>query len=91
MGKTVKVYAVNAATVTNKMATVHDIIQRRYPDFVMISEVGQRKQKSPEVEGYTSFRTDHKNKKQRLNSVHERDVHQSGTKSGRPRRSRCRK
>ena len=46
MNKTVKVYAVNAATVTNKMETV----QRRDPNFVMISEAGLRKQKSPEVE-----------------------------------------
>ena len=62
MGKTVKVYAVNAATVTNKIDTVHDMIQRRDPDFVMISEAGLRDKKSPVIKGYTSFRTDHKNK-----------------------------
>ena len=62
MGKTVKVYAVNAATVTNKIDTVHDMIQRRDHDFVMISEAGLRDKKSPVTKGYTSFRTDHKHK-----------------------------
>ena len=62
MNKKMKVYSVNADTMTNKLATVYDIIQRRDLDIAMISEAGLKTRKPPEIEGYTAFRTDHENK-----------------------------
>ena len=52
----------NANTMTNKLATVYDIIQRRDLDFAMISEAGLKTQKSPKIEVYTAFRTNHAHK-----------------------------
>ena len=61
-GKKVKVYSVNADKLSNKLDSVQDIVQRRDLDFIMISEAGLGKKKSPVLKGYTSFRADHKHK-----------------------------
>ena len=62
MDKKMKIYCVNANTMTNKIATVFDIVQRREMDIVMINEAGLKTNKAPTIEGYTVFRTDHEHK-----------------------------
>ena len=59
MHKKMKIYSVNANTMTNKLATVYDIIQRRDMDIAMIIEAGLKTNKAPDIEGYTVYRTDH--------------------------------
>ena len=62
MNKKMKIYSVNANIMTNKVATVFDIVQRREMDIVMISEAGLKANKAPAIEGYTVYRTDHERK-----------------------------
>ena len=62
MDKKMKIYCVNANTMSNKIATVFDIVQRREMDIVMINEAGLKTNKAPTIVGYTVFRTDHEHK-----------------------------
>ena len=47
MDKKMKIYCVNANTMSNKIATVFDIVQRREMDIVMINEAGLKTNKAP--------------------------------------------
>ena len=62
MDKKMKIYCVNNNMMTNKIATVFDIVQRREMDIVMINEAGLKTNKAKIIEGYTVYRTDHENK-----------------------------
>ena len=52
----------NANTMSNKLATIYDIVQRRDMDIFMINEAGLNGRIAPNITGYTVFRTDHGHK-----------------------------
>ena len=54
-GKSVKIYAVNAHSLSGKIDTVRDIAYSRDLDFIMITEAGLGKRKEPELRGYTLY------------------------------------
>ena len=73
-GKKMKIYCVNANTMSNKLATVYDIVQKREMDIIMINEAGLNTRKAPTITGYTVFRTDHEHKN-RVSLVYLRNMY----------------